>query len=425
MYLMSLLVPPTVLGVQFLPFEQISGGDHIRVIPVPPTPAAEEGGTCSCHHPDSLEKTEEAVSESGNNQETTHCICNHSGAYKLSSQSIVSVKGYVLLSFLQAFVRSTLARKHYNQLKRSTLFIQRTWRSQQMTRIQRKNYLELRRATVVLQRSIRAWLLLRARERNAEKIQALFRGYQARRRYRAILSATHTLQKYARSFLASSRLRQHYLQQRSACVVLQAAMRGWKVRQRVATLRRAATVIGAHYRGYKARQHYKALGHSAGVLQKRFRAGVVAQEQRKMFLSVKHAALLIQCHFRGSRVRQRIALEQEVRQKVAITIQKVFRGHLQRMRYLSQQEAATAIQSHWRATRSMRAEREAFLSFKRSTTVIQAWFRAQLAAREQAALIKQLSTFRESSVVTGSGGDLQLSEPLRWSFRPGEEQHSV
>ena len=245
------------------------------------------------------------------------------------------------------------------------MLVQKTWRSKKLTQVQRKDFLELRRATLVIQSRVRLFIQFKARNKSATVIQSHFRGYLARKKYKAVISATRTLQKYTRSFLTGSRVRQHYLKRRIVCTTLQAAFRGWKVRKSQATQHEAATIICAHYRGYRARLCHRALCHSARVTQARFRANVLGREQKAAFLLLKRIALMIQSCFRGAQVRRQVALEQEVKQKAAITIQRVFRGHYQHCRYLSIQKVATVIQPRWRATLAMRADRRTFSPSKR------------------------------------------------------------
>ncbi|CAJ0929704.1 unnamed protein product, partial [Mesorhabditis belari] len=113
--------------------------------------------------------------------------------------------------------------------------------------------------------------------RSATKIQSIWRGYVARKRYEKLMAAVRLIQASLRAHLACRRL--HYLQ-----------------------MQRAAVKIQTTWRRYIAEKRYKSLLNAVIAIQSAHRANVIRRAYQKM--RYEKCAITIQRYFRGYMVRR-------------------------------------------------------------------------------------------------------------------------
>ena len=155
---------------------------------------------------------------------------------------------------IQAAYRRYVARRQYLCLCKATVYVQSI---QRMKREQRR-YEELRNTTISLQRRVKANQLGRKvkieyleRRNNIIQIQALWRGLKARETVRRIKSA-QIIQRQYRACVEGRRARAQFVLVKTAVISMQARYRGNVARQQFKR-ERAARIIQAHVRGYEAR----------------------------------------------------------------------------------------------------------------------------------------------------------------------------
>ena len=155
---------------------------------------------------------------------------------------------------IQAAYRRYVARRQYLCLCEATIYVQSI---QRMKREQRR-YEELRNTTISLQRRVKANQLGRKvkieyleRRNNIIQIQALWRGLKARETVRRIKSA-QVIQRQYRACVEGRRVRTQFVLVKTAVISMQARYRGNVARQQFKR-ERAARIIQAHVRGYRAR----------------------------------------------------------------------------------------------------------------------------------------------------------------------------
>ena len=263
------------------------------------------------------------------------------------------------------------------------------------------------RAVVILQR---AWRRVRANRRQQQilaqeairktekavvTIQAAFRGYRTRSKYRAMKNNAIKLQRFWRSFIVSKQQRDAYLELKKACIVIQSHYRRRKVQQQLLMMNKSATCLQSCYRMYSARNRYLLIRRSVIRVQVRWRAILAGRKERKSYLKLQHVAIMIQSHFRRWRVQQNIARQN----KSAIVIQAALRCHQQRKRYIALKSSTIVLQKHWNATLKAKSERRAYLKQREATITIQSYIRRwqvqrMIAQQHKAATIIQAAVRR-------------------------------
>ena len=161
---------------------------------------------------------------------------------------------------LQAAFRRHMQCSRFNRMRNAALTIQGHYRYHALRQQTRNAFLAKKAAAVVIQRgyrqhrerkartvcavtviqaAVRGWLMRLHFARlweAASTLQANVRGYLARRRYGRLRRAAVTLQQCYRAQCSMRKCVQWYQEQRRACVMLQAAARGWTPRKRVGVI---------------------------------------------------------------------------------------------------------------------------------------------------------------------------------------------
>ncbi|XP_051551033.1 abnormal spindle-like microcephaly-associated protein homolog isoform X4 [Myxocyprinus asiaticus] len=207
---------------------------------------------------------------------------------------------------IQAQYRGVIERRKFQQLKESVCVIQKHYRAFQICQRERAQFLQLRRSSVLIQTAFRAYQTRQhaVQTQAAWKIQAWFRGRQARQRY----------------------------------ILKQAA---------IATIRRC--IQTRHQRS-----RFQAIQHSVRIIQQRWRETLIARKLRADFMTYRKSVICIQALWRGSRVRY--SIQKQI--KAAVKIQSAFRGLTQRLHYKQQRASAIILQRHFRALQLARVEKE-------------------------------------------------------------------
>ena len=245
------------------------------------------------------------------------------------------------------------------------------------------------------QQQILAQEAIRKTEKAVVTIQAAFRGYRTRSKYRAMKNNAIKLQRFWRSFIVSKQQRDAYLELKKACIVIQSHYRRRKVQQQLLMMNKSATCLQSCYRMYSARNRYLLIRRSVIRVQVRWRAILAGRKERKSYLKLQHVAIMIQSHFRRWRVQQNIARQN----KSAIVIQAALRCHQQRKRYIALKSSTIVLQKHWNATLKAKSERRAYLQQREATITIQSYIRRwqvqrMIAQQHKAATIIQAAVRR-------------------------------
>ena len=116
---------------------------------------------------------------------------------------------------------------------------------------------------------------------SALKIQTIWRGYLARRKYRQMLESIRIIQASTKAFLAFRRIK--YLQMQRAAICIQSRFRGFVERQKYQKLRTAIIAIQAAFRAREVRRRVlkERYEKSAVTIQRYFRGYLVRREQIK------------------------------------------------------------------------------------------------------------------------------------------------
>ncbi|CAG5863219.1 unnamed protein product [Menidia menidia] len=252
----------------------------------------------------------------------------------------------VIQKYLRAWALSKKEQERYLLLRTAVVKIQRTYRRRKTLRTQREN-----NAAKVIQGAFRKWYKKKLAERNvaALRIQSWFRMQFCLRQYRKIKRSTVLIQALCRGRRQRLRFQMLKLQHRSAAVI-QSAFRGHVVRKCMARQRFAAITI-----------------------QRRFRASVKRDAQRKMFVRLRHAAVTIQAAYRGKVTRD--LLKEQC--KAATTIQAAFRKHAAQREYFVLRNATSIIQKRYRAKLLARKTKKEYDALRNAALVLQANWRGR------------------------------------------------
>nr|XP_008523960.1 PREDICTED: abnormal spindle-like microcephaly-associated protein isoform X2 [Equus przewalskii] len=218
------------------------------------------------------------------------------------------------------------------------------------------------------------------RDKAARVIQSAVINFLTKQRLKREVNAALTIQKYCRRFLAQRKLfllKKEKLEkvQNESASIIQAVWRGYKARKYLREVK-AACKIQAWYRSRKARKDYLAVLQAVKIIQGYFSTKL----ERRRFLNVRASAVIIQRKWRAT-LSGRIARERFLvikRHQAACLIQASFRGYKGRQRFLRQKSAALTIQRYIRARKAGKCERIKYLELKKSTVVLQALVRGWL-----------------------------------------------
>uniref|UniRef100_A0A4W3JTQ1 Assembly factor for spindle microtubules n=1 Tax=Callorhinchus milii TaxID=7868 RepID=A0A4W3JTQ1_CALMI len=294
---------------------------------------------------------------------------------------------------IQSQYHAYKARKLYKSYKGAAVILQRHFKSHLMRKEQRLAYLTMQQKIIFLQSAIRGFIVRRNYEKlqkSTKKIQALFRGHQARQLVNK-MQAARKIQAWFRASVVRKRYkamlksvafihgqfrikqeRSRFLKVRTATITIQ---QGWR---RTIEMQKAACQIQHEYRGYKERKKF--LGQKLAVLaiQRLFRAWQLEKNEKLKHEKRTRAAVILQAVWRGLRVRKEVAEQQfaakrrcftaavyhhlcavkiqrtyrsyvalkfaKEKIKSVICIQRWFRTYLQRCNYLKERQQIIAVQ---------------------------------------------------------------------------------
>ncbi|KAG0201689.1 hypothetical protein BGX28_005557 [Mortierella sp. GBA30] len=287
--------------------------------------------------------------------------------------------------FIQAHWRAVVARRYiqcqYQMLRWAAITIQ-SWARVRMVQ---RQYMELRAAVLVVQRRRRA----------------LVAGRELRLEFQQMRAAAWIIQDRWRALVLGRSTRAQYGELRSSLIRMQASVRGYLLRQRLIKVMRenqACMVIQAAWRGYVQRQAYLRTKWAAIVIQQYRRAMQQRRQVRHMFEEYRWAAIVIQQWWRACKAGQEVRHELLRLHQAAVTIQSIYRGQVARrqavalrmivgvqttarsvfVRYQFRRlrTAALIIQRRWRAQQMATMQRIMFETMVHASIIIQRKWRA-------------------------------------------------
>ncbi|XP_063263770.1 abnormal spindle-like microcephaly-associated protein [Prinia subflava] len=325
---------------------------------------------------------------------------------------------------LQSHLRKYQQVKRYKEIKNAASVIQTRYRAHVATKKAAAAFQRVRLATIVLQSAYRGMQARREARilRSVIKIQAAFRAYVARKRFKslrdaavkiqalakmrqvrkhycALREATLYVQRRYRSRRRALQFKEDYRKLKRGCIRIQALVRGYLVRKQIQRWREAAIFLQACYRMKRDRQRYLSIYGAAIVIQQRYRACKKAWCHRQEFLQVRKAAVCLQAAYRGYKTRKKLQLEC----RAAIKIQTAFRAHAARVKHRAVVHASIVIQRWYRNCKSGKRQRLNFLMTRAAVLSLQAAFRGwkvrKQIQRQHAAATRIQSTFRKFMAV--------------------------
>ncbi|XP_078074264.1 abnormal spindle-like microcephaly-associated protein [Mustelus asterias] len=295
--------------------------------------------------------------------------------------------------------------KQYNDVKKAAISFQAFYRGKKGRELA-KRVKAIHRIKSFLKMCITRKLFL-IQKSAVIKLQAAFRGYRTRIRYRAMRFAAISIQNWYRACKMGHTQLVQYQSMKHATVRIQAAYRGmvvrhWFKQKRAAVkiqsilcmircrriflgMKSAAIIVQSHYRALEARKQYTKYKVATVVLQRHYRSYLLMKQQRSTYLTLRRIAISLQARRRGV-IAQR---SYKMLLRSTTTIQACYRRKKQRKIFLLNKKAICVIQQHYRAYCQRKIEQEKYLQMKRSAVVIQNAFRRhqarQLAKKMRAA----------------------------------------
>uniref|UniRef100_A0A3P8UPN0 Assembly factor for spindle microtubules n=1 Tax=Cynoglossus semilaevis TaxID=244447 RepID=A0A3P8UPN0_CYNSE len=212
---------------------------------------------------------------------------------------------------IQRAYREHCEHKHYMKLNSCVINIQRRYRATLVAKKQRTQYLEMHSAAVVLQAAYRGHQVrmeVTRWHRAAAVIQSQFRKHKEEVKFCAMRVAAIIIQRHYRSCVAQRKEREVFLRKRQSTIVLQAALRGWRVRREIGRQNRSAVVIQSHWRGAVQRVSFQRKRAAALTLQRRFKEMQWGRAERNNYTRMRKAAITLQIHFRAWRTRRQVGV---------------------------------------------------------------------------------------------------------------------
>ncbi|MEE6512282.1 hypothetical protein FKM82_019234 [Ascaphus truei] len=282
---------------------------------------------------------------------------------------------------IQAAFRTHVARSSYVRMTQSAVTIQTWYRALKVGRKEKETFSQTKKAIVSIQAVYRGWAArkrLQQQRKAAVRIQSAFRKLVAQKKRKATEKAALSLQLYYRAVLAARKERRGYLALRGAVRTMQAAWRGRAVRIEIRRQREAVTLIQSYYRTHVYQARFKAMKEASVVIQNHYRAYKAGKTQRARYLTMKAAAIVLQAACRGRKRRKQM----QVLKTAACTIQATYRSFRLRKQYVTLRTAALTVQRRYRALLCARHQREEYTQLRNETIKIQAAYRGAKARRE-------------------------------------------
>uniref|UniRef100_A0A671VSM3 Assembly factor for spindle microtubules n=1 Tax=Sparus aurata TaxID=8175 RepID=A0A671VSM3_SPAAU len=274
---------------------------------------------------------------------------------------------------VQAQWRMRRAASAYGRMHWAATVIQKHLRARALVRRDREHYLSLRAAVVKIQRGFRRWKTQKTKRENsaAKVIQAVFRKWHEAKMADKTAAALRI-----QSWYRMQRCLHQYRKIKTSAVLIQAQYRGHAQRRCFQMLKlqnRSAVTIQSTFRGHAVRKRVEKTRCAAVTIQRRFRASLERDVERRMFLRTRCAAVTIQAAYRGKVTRKSL----ERRHKAATVIQAAFRKRAAQRRYLLLRKAAAVIQRKHRATILARKTKKDYDALRNAALIVQANWRGR------------------------------------------------
>ncbi|PFX15185.1 Abnormal spindle-like microcephaly-associated protein-like [Stylophora pistillata] len=237
-----------------------------------------------------------------------------------------------------AFKKGREVLEWYRSLRKSVLRLQRIVLANQKKRKGRRD-----RAAKVGQSAWRGFAERRKFVEQREaciRIQAFIRGVIQRRRFLLLRNSTVLIQRIFRALVIERKERKHYLHLRKCVILLQSLYRGMCDRKRVKQIR-AVITIQSHVRAWQTRTRFVSMKHAATMIQ----ANVRMYQTRKKFARVKSATRTLQVHIRAALLGRKEKIRYMNQKSACIKIQSLIRCDQQRKVFLKKRKAIVMIQS--------------------------------------------------------------------------------
>ncbi|KAG1653330.1 Abnormal spindle-like microcephaly-associated [Nymphon striatum] len=282
---------------------------------------------------------------------------------------------------IQSSFKGHLEFSYYKKQKNAVVVLQRRWRAYKIGEKERYQYQSALFSIIKVQAIVRGYLARknqRSLDHSAIIIQKWFKCQRQRKKFLYKKKATATLQKYFRATINAKYQQKHYKIIRTQIILLQAFVRGYLVRKHYLKQQNNAVIIQSFYRAYHLRKKYVILKKSCVVIQRKWRSYRSMVQQKNEYLNYRKYVITCQ-----SSVRRYICMKKYKKKlRAATIIQTAFRGFKIICDYKKLRSAATCIQTWWKNYILMQKTRSQFIQMKTSAVEIQRVFRGFLARKE-------------------------------------------
>ncbi|XP_046320875.1 abnormal spindle-like microcephaly-associated protein isoform X2 [Marmota monax] len=261
---------------------------------------------------------------------------------------------HLAATLIQRRFRTVMMRRKFLSLRKTVIWIQRTYRAKLCGKKHHLQFFQLRKAVIKIQSSYRGWVVRRQMQemqRAAVLIQATFRMHRTFVSFQTKKRASIIIQQHYRTYRAAKLQRENFIRQWDSAVVIQAAYKGMKTRQLLREKHRAAIRIQSTYKMYKQYCFYQKLQWATKVLQDRYRANKKKQKALQPNMC-KEETNSIQASFQDINIRKQTQKQHEA----AIIIQKHFKAFVTRRHYLHFRATVISFQRRYRALTATRTQ---------------------------------------------------------------------